>query len=32
MRFTDALIDGDIEAIRKCPKAELHNHFVLGGS
>lgn len=32
MRFTDALIDGDIAAIRKCPKADLHNHFVLGGS
>ena len=32
MQFTDALIDGDIEAIRKCPKADLHNHFVLGGS
>lgn len=32
MQFTDALIDGDIEAIRKCHKADLHNHFVLGGS
>jgi len=32
MTFTDALINGDIEAIRKCPKADLHNHFVLGGS
>ena len=23
---------GNLEAIRKCPKADLHNHFVLGGS
>lgn len=32
MRFTDALIDRDIAAVRKCPKTDLHNHFVLGGS
>ncbi len=32
MNFTDALINGDIEAVRQCPKADLHNHFVLGGS
>ena len=32
MEFTDALIKGDLEAVRRCPKADLHNHFVLGGS
>ncbi len=32
MNFTDALRNGDIEAVRQCPKADLHNHFVLGGS
>ncbi len=32
MEFTKALIEGNLEAIRKCPKADLHNHFVLGGS
>ncbi|MBO4809851.1 MAG: adenosine deaminase family protein [Lachnospiraceae bacterium] len=32
MNFTDALGNGDLESIRKCPKADLHNHFVLGGS
>ena len=32
MNFTDALGKGDLESIRKCPKADLHNHFVLGGS
>ena len=32
MGFADALIQGDIEAVRKYPKADLHNHFVLGGS
>lgn len=32
MQFTEALINGNIEAIRQCPKADLHNHFVLGGS
>ena len=32
MEFTKALVEGDLEAIRKCPKADLHNHFVLGGS
>ena len=32
MEFTDALIQGNLEAVRKCPKADLHNHFVLGGS
>jgi len=30
--FKEALIKGDLEALRKCPKADLHNHFVLGGS
>ena len=32
MEFTKALIEGNLEAIRRCPKADLHNHFVLGGS
>ena len=32
MEFTDALKCGDLEALRSCPKADLHNHFVLGGS
>ena len=32
MEFTDALKQGDLETVRKCPKADLHNHFVLGGS
>ena len=30
--FTEALWRGNLEAIRKSPKADLHNHFVLGGS
>ena len=32
MVFSKALIEGDLGAIRKYPKADLHNHFVLGGS
>ncbi len=32
MMFTEALWHGNLEAIRKSPKADLHNHFVLGGS
>ena len=32
MEFLDALKYGDLEAARRCPKADLHNHFVLGGS
>jgi len=32
MIFTDALIQEDLKAIRRCPKADLHNHFVLGGN
>jgi adenosine deaminase len=32
MVFTDALIQGDLKGVRRCPKADLHNHFVLGGS
>lgn len=32
MEFTDALKRGDLAAVRRCPKADLHNHFVLGGS
>ena len=32
MGFTEALIQGDLAAVRRCPKADLHNHFVLGGS
>ncbi|MBR4670353.1 MAG: adenosine deaminase [Butyrivibrio sp.] len=30
--FIDALKQEDLDAIKKCPKADLHNHFVLGGS
>ncbi len=30
--FIEALEKGNLEAIRKIPKADLHNHFVLGGS
>ena len=26
------MIRGDLAAVRSCPKADLHNHFVLGGS
>lgn len=32
MKFTDALKNEDLDAVRKCPKADLHNHFVLGGN
>lgn len=32
MDFIEAIKIGDMEAIRRCPKADLHNHFVLGGS
>ncbi|MBO4686506.1 MAG: hypothetical protein J5628_07650 [Lachnospiraceae bacterium] len=32
MEFTDALVLGNLDAVRRCPKADLHNHFVLGGS
>lgn len=32
MNFIEALKSGDLENIRKIPKADLHNHFVLGGS
>lgn len=32
MDFIEALKIGDMEAISKCPKTDLHNHFVLGGS
>lgn len=31
-RFIHALEQRDLEEIRKCPKADLHNHFVLGGN
>lgn len=30
--FINALEQGDLEKIKPCPKADLHNHFVLGGS
>ena len=30
--FVEALKQKDLEKIRQCPKADLHNHFVLGGS
>ena len=32
MEFVDALIQENLEAIRRFPKSDLHNHFVLGGS
>jgi len=32
MTFTDALQSEDLDAIRSFPKADLHNHFVLGGN
>ena len=32
MEFIDAIKQGSITDIRKCKKADLHNHFVLGGS
>ena len=32
MTFTEALKSGNIDNIRTFPKADLHNHFVLGGS
>lgn len=32
MNFTEALKNENMEAVRQCPKADLHNHFVLGGS
>ena len=32
MDFIESLQNENIEAIRNCPKADLHNHFVLGGS
>ena len=30
--FIKALKDGDTEQVKRIPKADLHNHFVLGGS
>lgn len=32
MAFVEALDSQDLETIRSFPKADLHNHFVLGGS
>ena len=32
MFFTDAIKSEQLDAIRSFPKADLHNHFVLGGS
>jgi hypothetical protein len=29
--FCAALEAGDLDALRACPKADLHNHFILGG-
>ena len=29
--FKDALRAGDLAALRQIPKADLHNHFMLGG-
>lgn len=31
MCFEDALMGGDLDALPRCPKSDLHNHFVLGG-
>jgi hypothetical protein len=30
--FQSALANGDLEAIRRVPKSDLHNHFFLGGN
>lgn len=30
--FIDALKQKDLKKIRACPKGDLHDHFVLGGS
>ena len=30
--FISALRQRDLDGIRRCPKSDLHNHFVLGGS
>jgi adenosine deaminase len=32
MDFIEVLKIGDMEEIHKCPKTDLHNHFVIGGS
>ena len=32
MTFAEALDSQSLDAIRSFPKADLHNHFVLGGS
>ena len=32
MTFIEALKSGNLDAIRSFPKADLHNHFVLGGN
>ena len=32
MTFTDALKNGNLDELRSFPKADLHNHFVLGGN
>ncbi len=29
--FQTALVDGDLDALRRCPKGDLHNHAILGG-
>ena len=30
--FQSALANGDLEAVRRVPKSDLHNHFFLGGN
>ncbi len=30
--FQDSLARGDLDAVRRCPKSDLHNHGILGGS
>lgn len=32
VKFIEALRKHDLDALRKIPKADLHNHFVLGGN
>ena len=29
--FQSALANEDLQAIRRCPKSDLHNHFMMGG-
>jgi len=29
--FQSALMNDDLESVRRCPKSDLHNHFIFGG-